>query len=66
MSTVTTEEASKRTKSNNKKTPTSMFLDKNLWFRVRRAALDMGITTTKFVENALKEELARVYRKEKE
>jgi hypothetical protein len=46
--------------------PTSMFIDRALWAQVRKAAVDLGITATEFVEVALKEELTKVYTKENE
>jgi hypothetical protein len=39
--------------------PTSMYLNVELWRKVKKAAIDLGITTTEFVEAALKEELKR-------
>jgi hypothetical protein len=42
-----------------KKEPTSMNLDGDLWKDVRKAAIDKGITATEFVEQALREKLAR-------
>ena len=39
---------------------TSMFIDRMLWLRVRKAALDSGTTATDFVESALNEKLAKV------
>ena len=37
-----------------------MFIDRMLWLRVRKAALDSGTTATEFVESALNEKLAKV------
>ena len=42
-----------------------MFIDRMLWLRVRKAALDSGTTATEFVESALNEKLAKVERQEK-
>jgi hypothetical protein len=35
----------------------SMFLDPRLWLQVRKTALDLGVTATKFVEEALTQRL---------
>ena len=35
-------------------------IDRMLWLRVRKAALDSGTTATEFVESALNEKLAKV------
>jgi hypothetical protein len=57
MSVTITSETSEH---KSKKAPTSMFLDRELWFKVRRAALERRMTTTKFVETALEKELKRI------
>jgi hypothetical protein len=46
-------------KSHGKRGPTSMNIDRGLWFKVRKTALERGITTTKFVETALEEKLEK-------
>jgi hypothetical protein len=61
MSIITTE-AENKTKY--KKTPTSMFLDKTLWYQVRKTAFEQGITATEFVEEALKQKLVEVGKKD--
>jgi hypothetical protein len=47
-------------KSHNKRGPTSMYIDRMLWAKVRKAAVDLNITATEFVEAALREELKRI------
>lgn len=54
MSTITQTE-----NKTTKKVSTSMFLDRTLWLQVRTTALNQGVTTTKFVETALANQLAR-------
>lgn len=56
MSTITETETENKT---TKRVSTSMFLDRGLWLQVRTTALNQGITTTKFVETALVNQLAR-------
>lgn len=43
-----------------KRGPTSMFIDRTLWIETRKKALELEITTTEFVENALRKELENV------
>ena len=57
MSTTLTE---KKEATPTRRGPTSMYIDRMLWIRVRRAALDLGITATGFVELALREKLAQI------
>ncbi|HKG87941.1 MAG TPA: hypothetical protein VKA95_06410 [Nitrososphaeraceae archaeon] len=68
MSTILTEKdgtLTSQTSASSQQKPTcrrstSMFIDRMLWLRVRKAALDSGTTATEFVESALNEKLAKV------
>jgi hypothetical protein len=51
--------AEKSHDGHSKRGPTSMNIDKDLWFKVRKTALESGMTTTKFVESALEEKLEK-------
>ena len=42
-----------------KRGPTSINVDLELWKSVRKAAIDEGITATEFLEEALKDRLAK-------
>ena len=42
-----------------KRGPTSINIDQELWKEVKKAAIDLGITATEFLEQALKEKLAK-------
>ena len=65
MSTTLTEKKEKTTPlATTRRGPTSMFIDRILWIKVRRVALDLGITATEFVEEALKEKLVEVGKKD--
>jgi uncharacterized protein YbcI len=46
-----------------KRKPTSLNIDEDLWVEVRIAAMRNQMTATEFVENALKEKLAKVSKK---
>ena len=46
-----------------KRKPTSLNIDEDLWVEVRIAAMRNQMTATEFVENALKEKLAKVTKK---
>jgi hypothetical protein len=39
--------------------PTSINIDQELWKEVKKAAIDLGITATDFLEQALREKLAK-------
>jgi hypothetical protein len=43
-----------------KRGPTSINVDLELWKSVRKAAIDEGITATEFLEEALKDRLAKI------
>lgn len=42
-----------------KRESTSINVDPQLWKEVKKTAIDLGITTTRFFEEALKEKLAK-------
>ena len=42
-----------------KRGPTSINIDQELWKEVKKAAIDLGITATDFLEQALREKLAK-------
>jgi hypothetical protein len=42
-----------------KRGPTSINIDLELWKEVKKAAIDKGLTATEFLEEALREKLAR-------
>ena len=42
-----------------KRGPTSINIDQELWKEVKKTAIDLGITATDFLEQALKEKLAK-------
>jgi post-segregation antitoxin (ccd killing protein) len=42
-----------------KRGPTSINVDQELWKEVKKAAIDLGITATEFLEQALREKLAK-------
>ena len=42
-----------------KRGPTSINIDQELWKEVKKAAIDLGITATDFLEQALREKLGR-------
>ena len=42
-----------------KREPTSINVDPELWKEVKKTAIDLGITATDFLEQALKEKLAK-------
>jgi Ribbon-helix-helix protein, copG family len=39
--------------------PTSINIDQELWKEVKKAAIDLGITATDFLEQALREKLSK-------
>ena len=45
-----------------KRGPTSINIDLELWKEVKKAAIDLGITATEFLEGALREKLAKIKR----
>ena len=42
-----------------KRGPTSINIDQELWKEVKKAAIDLGITATDFLEQALREKLGK-------
>ena len=46
-----------------KRKPTSLNIDEDLWMEVRIAAMRNQMTATEFVENSLKEKLAKISKK---
>ena len=42
-----------------KRGPTSINIDQELWKEVKKVAIDLGITATDFLEQALREKLAK-------
>ena len=42
-----------------KRGPTSINIDSELWKDVKKKAIDLGITATEFLEEALREKLAK-------
>jgi hypothetical protein len=42
-----------------KRGPTSINIDQELWKEVKKTAIDLGITATDFLEQALREKLAK-------
>jgi hypothetical protein len=42
-----------------KRGPTSINIDQELWKEVKKTAIDLGITATEFLEQALREKLAK-------
>ena len=42
-----------------KRGPTSINIDQELWKEVKKASIDLGITATDFLEQALREKLAK-------
>ena len=42
-----------------KRGPTSVNIDLELWKQVKKAAIDEGVTATEFLEEALKDRLAK-------
>ena len=42
-----------------KRGPTSINIDQELWKEVKKAAIDLGITATDFLEQAVREKLAK-------
>ena len=42
-----------------KRGPTSINIYQELWKEVKKAAIDLGITATEFLEQALREKLAK-------
>jgi hypothetical protein len=46
-----------------KRKPTSLNIDEDLWVEVRIAAMRNQMTATEYVENALKEKLAKTSKK---
>jgi hypothetical protein len=42
-----------------KRGPTSINIDQELWKEVKKAAIDLGITATDYLEQALREKLAK-------
>lgn len=45
---------------------TSFNIEKDLWKEIRKAAIDLEMSATDFVEEALKEKLAKIKRETKE
>jgi hypothetical protein len=41
-----------------KRGPTSINIDQELWKEVKKTSIDLGITATEFLEEAIKEKLA--------
>ena len=46
-----------------KRGPTSINVDQELWKEVKKAAIDLGITATEFLEQALRENVKNSYTK---
>ena len=42
-----------------KRGPTSINIDQELWKEVKKAAIDLGITATDFLEQSLREKLGK-------
>jgi hypothetical protein len=42
-----------------KRGPTSINIDQELWKEVKKTAIDLGITATDFLEQALREKLSK-------